>query len=146
MKPLALSHTRTRCARGFTLIEMLVTVAVLAILAAIAYPSYLAQIHKSGRLDALVALSQVQQAQERWRSSNTSFAADLAALGLPSQAGGRYSIAIRDSAAHGYTVVATAVASQAADTGCASLSLVQESGQTMYGSTGSAASRACWNR
>ena len=132
--------------RGFTLIEVMIATAIITVLVTLAYPSYLEQVHRGHRLDALIALSQVQQAQERWRANHGSFTSDLSLLGLPAQASSRYRIAIRDSAAHSYTAVATAVASQASDTACSSLSVVQSAGHTRYVSTGSATPQRCWNR
>ncbi len=50
---------------GFTLIELMIVVAVIAILAAIAYPSYLDQVRKSRRADAKAALLELAQFMER---------------------------------------------------------------------------------
>ncbi len=51
--------------RGFTLIELMIGVAIIGILAGIAYPSYLKQVQKSNRSDAKVALSDVAQRLQR---------------------------------------------------------------------------------
>ncbi|BCX81041.1 type IV pilus assembly protein PilE [Methylomarinovum caldicuralii] len=51
--------------RGFTLIELMLAVAIAAILAAIAYPSYLEQVRKSRRSDAIAALLKTAQVLER---------------------------------------------------------------------------------
>ena len=40
---------RSKLMQGFTLMELMITVAILGILGAIAYPSYVAQIQKSKR-------------------------------------------------------------------------------------------------
>ncbi len=52
-------------ARGFTLIELMIVVAVIAILAAIAYPSYQDSVRKSRRADAKAALLDLAQFMER---------------------------------------------------------------------------------
>ena len=52
--------------RGFTLIELMIAVAILGIIAAIAYPSYLDQVRKSKRSDAQSALLQAANRQERF--------------------------------------------------------------------------------
>lgn len=52
-------------ANGFTLIELMIAVAVIAILAAIAYPSYLDSVRKSRRADAKAAILELAQWMER---------------------------------------------------------------------------------
>ena len=142
---MAAPSLQRRRATGFSLIELMIVLAVMAILASIAYPSYAAQIAKSRRADALVALYRVQQAQERWRANHTRYAQSLAQLGLPAGDSGRYTLAISAGAAHGYTVLASTVDARS-DRACTALSLSVQSGQTLYGSTGEATARSCWNR
>jgi len=55
----------TSANNGFTLIEIMITVAIVAILAAIAYPSYLDQVRKTRRSDAIAALLKTAQVLER---------------------------------------------------------------------------------
>ncbi|MBS0596757.1 MAG: prepilin-type N-terminal cleavage/methylation domain-containing protein [Burkholderiaceae bacterium] len=56
----------TKQARGFTLIEVMITVAIVAILAAIAYPSYLEQIAKGKRSECRSGALQTMQQEERY--------------------------------------------------------------------------------
>ncbi|QQZ30110.1 type IV pilin protein [Thiothrix subterranea] len=63
--------------QGFTLIELMITVAIVGILAAIAYPSYTAQVQKSRRADAQIALQEIAQRQEAYFLRNSSYAHDL---------------------------------------------------------------------
>jgi type IV pilus assembly protein PilE len=60
-------------ARGFTLIELMITVAVVAILATIAYPSYLEQVRKSRRAEAKAALLACAQRLERRFSERSTY-------------------------------------------------------------------------
>ena len=63
---------------GFTLIELMIVVAVIGILAAIAYPSYTSQIAKGRRADARVQLVSAQQWVEKFYSENYNYATDTA--------------------------------------------------------------------
>lgn len=59
--------------RGFTLIELMIAVAVVAILAAIALPSYNEYIRKSRRAEAGRFVGELQLGLERWRAENPSY-------------------------------------------------------------------------
>lgn len=61
--------------RGFTLVELLVTVAILGVLAAIALPSYSAYVQKSKRSDAMAAISQAAANQEKYYAMNSQYIA-----------------------------------------------------------------------
>ena len=63
--------------QGFTLIELMIVVAIVAILAAISLPSYNDYVVKSNRADAKVALMRVAQMQESYFVQNMSYAQDL---------------------------------------------------------------------
>lgn len=136
---------RTGTAAGFSLIELLLVLLAIGVLATLAYPSYAAQIARSRRIEAVVAIYQVQLAQERWRANRQRYAEQLADLGLTTALSPRYRVTIADSTAAGYTLVASVVDART-DPACTSLSLSVQDGQTFYGSTGSAPARACWNR
>lgn len=66
--------------RGFTLIEVMVVLAIVAILAALAWPSFKNAMSKSRRSDAIAALANITQSQERWRANNPRFQDDLTLL------------------------------------------------------------------
>ena len=65
-------------ASGFTLIELMITVAIVGILAAIAVPSYSSYTAKARRADAKAQLVQVAQFMQRFYAANDSFAKDRA--------------------------------------------------------------------
>ncbi len=119
--------------------------AIVVILLAVALPTYTSSMRKSRRTDAFTALTAVQQAQERWRANNPTYApqavltvASPNGLGLTATtANNYYTIAIQagptDTA---YTVLATPVAgsTQASDGNCSQLSVRVAAGNIFYGS------------
>jgi type IV pilus assembly protein PilE len=144
---------------GFTLLELLITIAVIGILAGVAYPSFQNQLRKSRRAEAFTALAQLQQAQERFRSGQPQYADNVTATpsatppGLGLQAttsSGYYTIAIASSGASGYIATATANSgtSQANDSGCTLLAVQMLAGQVTYGSGSTTSpltdSNRCW--
>lgn len=87
--------------RGFTLIELMIAVAVIAILAAVAFPSYQDSVRKTRRADAKAALERVAALQERWFTENNSYTSDPVDLGgtaggIPSSEG-HYNITIANA-------------------------------------------------
>ena len=155
-------HPRRRPA-GFSLIELMIAVAVLGIIVAVALPSYNSSIRKSRRTDAFTALNSVQQAQERWRANNPGFSDQLTAAATATPPGlaqaattanGHYTVSLDAVTLTGYSAIATAVStsSQAQDDACARLRVRIEAGNIRYGSATSlgsfdeSAGNRCWSR
>jgi len=68
---------------GFTLVELMIAVAIVAILAAIAYPSYQEQIRKANRADAQADLLNLAQFMERYYTQNNRYTTTVAATAYP---------------------------------------------------------------
>jgi len=117
--------------KGFTLIELMIVVAVVAILAAIAIPSYLEQTRKGRRADSLRSVGDMQLALERWRAENPSYA-DCGGAGCGSgtyptvPTSLYYTIAVTNATASTYTITATPAGAQVGDR-CGNLSATASS-------------------
>lgn len=69
--------------RGFTLIEIMVVVAIIGLLAAIAYPSYIESVRRSARADAQSEIMQIAQTAERFFTQNNQYQFDRAGAAFP---------------------------------------------------------------
>jgi len=98
---------------GFTLIELMITVAIIGILTAIAYPSYSQYIIKSNRSAAEGFMLTVAGKQEQYMLDARAYANSIAALGIalvPSEVSKNYSVTVTANNAAtppSYTVTAT---------------------------------------
>lgn len=107
--------------RGFTLIELMITVAILAIIVGIAVPAYNNQVQKSRRADGQSALLSAAQQLERCFTTTNSYAG--CAYTDTSQ-DGFYAISrLNEDSAATYTLQAAPQGAQAADTECGTLTL-----------------------
>ncbi len=148
MVPRTMSSTTAQ--RGFTLVELMVTVAILAILATIATTSYTSQIQKSRRTDARSALLDLAGREEKLFSTTNAYSAtpsDLgyAAFGAANPIGsGYYTLTVTVNAINSppsYSITANTYGPQLSDQQCTSLSIDNLGNQT---STGSATAATCW--
>ncbi|MXR37714.1 type IV pilin protein [Craterilacuibacter sinensis] len=73
--------------KGFTLIEMMITVAIIGILTAIAMPSYREYVLRSHRTEATAKISEIQLAQERFFTVNNRYADSLVDLAIANASG-----------------------------------------------------------
>ena len=106
---------------GFTLIELMITVAIIGILAAVAYPSYTSYIIKGNRSAAQAQMLDIANRQQQFMLANRAYAtkAVLTASGyaLPTEVSTKYSynITVGTGAVPDYLITFTAIDSQASD-------------------------------
>lgn len=132
---------------GFTLIEVLITVAILGIIAAIALPSYTSYMTKTRRTEAKTLLTEAAGEQQRYYSENNSYADKLTVIGYPADSveseGGNYTVSVTAQSATSFTLRATRVAgkSQADDAECGDFEINSLGAKNITG-TGTVAN--CW--
>lgn len=152
---------------GFTLMELMITVAIIGILASIAIPAYSSYVIRGKRSDAKAALLSAQLLQEKYRANNTTYGT-LAQIGIiplteaqipttgqcasatttvPVSPDCNYTIAISGTPdAATYTVTATPL-SPFADSECGTFA-VNKDGKTTSasGQTTAAKVTECWGK
>ncbi len=124
--------------RGFTLIELMIAVAVVAILAVVALPSYAEYVKRGTRADAQSFLMEVSLRQQQRLVDRRAYAATLGDLGMsvPSSIAGKYSVSISAPAVVPPTFTVTAAPQGAQTTeGCGTLTV---------NSNGTRSPAKCW--
>lgn len=140
---LSKSGSALSASRGFTLVELMITVLIVTILAAIAVPQYNSYALRSHRASAQAALLQASQWLERAVTANGLYPEpNVFPDGLELVEGGRYTITYAPGAAPRTTYLLTATAEpvQAVD-GCGNLTLTETG---VRGRSGTAPLEECW--
>lgn len=135
--------SRRRAAAGFTLLELMIVVAIVAILSTIAYASYRNQVVKSRRAAATTCLQERAQFMERYYTTNMTYAGapDPASCGADLDA--FYTLSF-SGAPDGKSYVIQAVPSGSQpDSQCATLGINAQGVKTASGSA-SATPEECW--
>lgn len=106
---------------GFTLIELMITVAIVALLAAVAYPSYTSHVKKSNRRAAQAQMLDIANRQQQFLLANRAYAnySQLTTSGytLPSDLSDKYtpSVTVGSSTVPAFTITFEATGTQDSD-------------------------------
>lgn len=153
------SREGPRCHRrvsGFTLIELMVAVAIVALIAAIAYPAYRDTLLKSRRSDAKVSLVQLAQEFEQCYaqygtynpsgSNKGSGCPPVANGGTTNSQDGYYTLTVSNLGSGTYTLTATPTSKggQDDDTTCDKFTLTQTGDREAYDQSNTTETATCW--
>ena len=111
---------------GFTLIELMIVVAILGIIVSLAVPSYQDSVRKTARKDAMGSLGGMANALERWKTQNDTYlgagttanntgAPTIYRTQSPADGAAKYNLTILAVTDTSYTLRATPIGSQAQD-------------------------------
>lgn len=154
METVAVSYYSKK-AQGFSLLELMITVAIVGILASIAYPSYQESVAKSRRNEASNALFTSAQALERYYSTNGRYTTAVGGSTLPAvfptkvpeNGAAYYTIGSTAASANAFTLKATRAGVMASDA-CGDFTY-DETGELALTSKPSGSSKTladCWRR
>lgn len=116
--------------KGFTLIELVVVVAVIGIISSVAIPSYLDYIVRTNRVDATDMLTQVNYELERYNTRKRTYTTDLAKLGFTEATGGVF---LSKKGLYSITVAACGTTAQLKIGKCAKITAKPVSGKGQDG-------------
>ena len=146
-------------ARGFTLLELVIAVAILAVLSTLAMPAYRSYRLRANRAEARAALLSLAAAQEKYYLTCNSYVADLAEdretscdpaqLRFAARSEhGLYSLVVSAADVESWSATATAVPDtpQRLDAECQVFGLDSIGAKTAVAADGTATDALCWTR
>ena len=125
---------------GFTLVELLIVVAIIGVLMSVVVPGYQKYTLKTKRTDGQIGLMDMADKQERYYSQNNMYASDVASLfgaaGDQFSPKDLYKLTVTSGDSNGFVLTATAESDQTDDTGCTVMT---------YNQAGTKTPAICWD-
>ena len=101
--------------KGFTLIELMIVVAIIGILAAIAIPNFMNYQCKAKQSEAKSLLGDLRKAEEAYFAEYDAYSTSLGAVGFEAKGDTRYNIVVAPATTSAFTATATATINGNAD-------------------------------
>lgn len=138
--------------QGFSLIELMMSIAIVGILVLVGLPTYHQSVLRSRRADAQISLNRLATLQEQYYFRTNQYAADFADIINDASSGdtvdsneGYYSITVtRTHEGNGWSMTALAQHEQVDDAACRTLTLTHLGIEAATSADGSANSEECW--
>lgn len=140
-----------RYSKGFTILELMATMALIGVLTAIAYPSYVAQISKGRRAEAVAALLKAALKEEKYFSDHGAYTSNMTQLGFNADPAttehGFYQFdAAVPNGGQSFVLTATRLGVQMTDTECGDLTYSSLSIRSAQNASATDPATKCWSR
>ncbi|WP_372858232.1 type IV pilin protein [Pseudoalteromonas sp.] len=134
--------------QGFTLIELMIAVAIVGIIAAIAVPNYSEYVKRASRAEAASALLDAANKQEQYFVDNRAYTASFDDLGINNKTeNGSFELTVKVVDNNAFTITAKPIAGAVkGDADCTSLTINDVGLKGATGNKGNTDINYCWGR